>query len=111
MKFLLDFNLSLPAVAEALRNRDVNPKPHTDRDIFAAADQIKATLIIVSYRGIGKDLDPPLEGLVVIHPFAGQTLKNVIARLTEYFRPIPSELPRLPFHQTSTTVSEIYWIR
>ena len=119
MKFLLDFNLSLPAVAEALRNQghevimawDVNPKPHTDRDIFEAAALFKATLVIVSYRGVANDLDPPPQGLVVVRPFVGQTLKNVIARLTERFRPVPPDLPRLPFHQTGTTVKGIDWIR
>jgi hypothetical protein len=119
MKFLLDFNLSLPVVTEALRSQghevvtawDVNPKPYTDRDIFETAAKIKATLIIVSYRGVAKNLDPPPEGLVVIRPFVGQTFKNIIARLTEHFRPIPPDLPRLPFHQTSTTVKGIYWIR
>ncbi len=119
MKFLLDFNLSLPAVVSALTQQghevltawEVNPKPHSDYDLVEQARALDATVIMIAYRPLPTDLQPPPAGLVLIRPFIGQTLKNVIARLTEHFRPVPADLPRLPFHKTDYGVSGTFWLK
>lgn len=96
MKFLLDENLSLQPVIRALAQqghdvvtvRAVGLSGCSDEEIREWAQSEGATLVMLSYRRADGETRVD-NGLVVVSPFPGQTLENIVARLIERFRPFP----------------------